>query len=315
MKSSLAWLLAMALFWSGLGLKAQDSIYKMATWRTQQQVGLGSHYAWSEFQYERDTVLSGETYWVFDELIKNEFFGTWTQYHRKSILQIDSGVIRYWDHVEQKAFTYMDFNALPGDEWVITASDPWDSNSVDGALFRVSSAGMDTIQGVPTRWIQGHMVDSNYYLTFQGKFYEFLGGSHGFLEDIIYYVPRGWSIEVSYRRKVCHENPLHGLVLGPAHLSSKCQLFDQLSLETPQFEGLTIYPNPSSKLLYLKGSLDQFTSFSLIDLSGCAVLNRPIKHPENGTMEVDISAMPAGVYTVQLQSTSGQMIYRRVVKY
>lgn len=315
MKTSLARLLSIALLWSGLGLKAQDSIYKMATWRTHQQVGLGSHYAWSEFQYERDTVLSGETYWVFDEFIKNEFFGTWTQYHRKSILQIDSGVIRYWDHAEQKAFTYMDFNALPGDEWVITASDPWDSNSVDGALFRVSSAGIDTIQGVPTRWIQGHMVDSNYYLTFHGKFYEFLGGSHGFLEDIIYYVPRGWSIEVSYRRKVCHENPLHGLVLGPAHLSSKCQLFDQLSLETPQLEGLTIYPNPSSKLLYLKGPLDQFASFSLIDLSGRAVLERCIQRYENGKLEVDISALPSGIYTLQLKSSAGPIVYRRVVKY
>lgn len=315
MKTSLSWLLTMALLWPSLGLKAQDSIYQMATWRTYQRGAHAFVDYWSEIQYERDTVLSGETYWVFNELTKEVLFGTWSQYNHPTILQIDSGVIRYWDHLQQRAFTYMNFNALPGDEWVIAAADPQDSTHPAGVHFKVDNVGIDTLQGVPTQWVQGHIADSNYFLTTEGKYYEFIGGPHGFLFDYIYYSPPGWSICLFPRQRLCHENPLHGLVLGPDHINSNCQVFDQLSSETEYLETLSIFPNPSSEVLYLEGPLDQFTSLRLIDLSGRSVVERSINQQENGKLALDIAGIPAGLYTLQLQSSSGSMVYQKIVKY
>jgi hypothetical protein len=80
-------------------------------------------------------------------------------------------------------------------------------------------------------------------------------------------------------------------------------------------EALTIAPNPSRDLVRISGEfpLETDLSLRLIDLSGKALWQRELTKGIVPAMEIDLQALPAGVYLLQFSGQSG-VFSRRVVK-
>lgn len=74
--------------------------------------------------------------------------------------------------------------------------------------------------------------------------------------------------------------------------------------------GFTIYPNPSSGRFNLSTSPDNFTSFDIVNLLGCKVMNRPIKRTET---EIDLSAQAPGIYFIRVYDNKEQFTTRKII--
>lgn len=78
---------------------------------------------------------------------------------------------------------------------------------------------------------------------------------------------------------------------------------------------LTIYPNPTSNILYLKVNEPVSNGrLTLYDLTGRQVFNRQAALDVEGLIKIDISNLPDGFYTIVLQSSTA-IWERKVMKY
>ena len=74
-------------------------------------------------------------------------------------------------------------------------------------------------------------------------------------------------------------------------------------------ENLSIFPNPTSGIVYLQG-LSGNGTLQVIDIQGRTILQQKISDTEN---KVDLSAFPAGIYLLKTQTSQG-ISTRKVVK-
>lgn len=83
-----------------------------------------------------------------------------------------------------------------------------------------------------------------------------------------------------------------------------------IGLEEKLFSTLAIYPNPTSGTLHLNG-LPKGSSFQLLNVSGHLVLAANFNQ-ENETL--DVAHLPKGMYLLQIQTTSGERWFSKIVK-
>lgn len=70
---------------------------------------------------------------------------------------------------------------------------------------------------------------------------------------------------------------------------------------------VNIYPNPTTDLLYVDARHHNFTSITIMDLTGKAVLNTT-------STSIDVSTLDAGIYYIQLSDKDGLMHTQKFVK-
>ena len=80
------------------------------------------------------------------------------------------------------------------------------------------------------------------------------------------------------------------------------------SLEDLESEVLSLYPNPTEDVLTVEGFTGK-VNFTVSDTQGQVVLSRK----GEDTFEVDLSALPAGIYTLSLEN-KGNTVSKKVVK-
>ena len=78
--------------------------------------------------------------------------------------------------------------------------------------------------------------------------------------------------------------------------------------------GLAIYPNPSSSniTVEVKGNWSA-SAISLHSINGAQVLYQSVDNNFNGTMTIDVSAMPVGIYVLTMHTIDGSMARAKVV--
>lgn len=93
--------------------------------------------------------------------------------------------------------------------------------------------------------------------------------------------------------------------------TSECVTISGLGLELADFDSKTrIYPNPSNGLFTIDSELE-LQSVKIFSLSGTLVYEtRAVQN----TLEIDLSAMEAGVYLVEVQS-AGVTLNKRIIKH
>lgn len=105
------------------------------------------------------------------------------------------------------------------------------------------------------------------------------------------------------------------------HLSSVCALQDAvdevktwynnqstgIKEKTTYNYTINIYPNPTTGLLYVDARQHNFTSITIMDLTGKEVLN-------TSSTTIDVNILDTGIYYIQLKNKNGLMHTRKFVK-
>jgi hypothetical protein len=73
---------------------------------------------------------------------------------------------------------------------------------------------------------------------------------------------------------------------------------------------LTIYPNPTQGLLFLKGNMNEAITLSISDLTGKVVLS----NAKCSNQVIDLSKFPSGIYFVKI-SDGTKVLVKKVVKH
>lgn len=73
------------------------------------------------------------------------------------------------------------------------------------------------------------------------------------------------------------------------------------------------WPNPATDVLNISGN-GQKTDLRLFDVSGREVLRQSSQSGKEGLGEVDISALPTGIYILELTNTEGRRATERIIK-
>ncbi|MEL6812744.1 MAG: T9SS type A sorting domain-containing protein [Bacteroidota bacterium] len=82
-----------------------------------------------------------------------------------------------------------------------------------------------------------------------------------------------------------------------------------LNVSSPLMEGVTVWPNPSSSLLYVKGGED----LELIDISVWSLLGQRVGGATAGAKFMDVSTLAQGTYFLQITTKKGQ-IFKQIIK-
>lgn len=82
--------------------------------------------------------------------------------------------------------------------------------------------------------------------------------------------------------------------------------------ESPDRPEIVIYPNPSSKVLYIKFSPNAYSNstFQLINLSGNAVFETKVSNPE---LSLDLNGIPPGTFIYQWISKDNQLSSGKII--
>ncbi|MDY8134567.1 T9SS type A sorting domain-containing protein [Aquimarina sp. 2201CG5-10] len=88
-------------------------------------------------------------------------------------------------------------------------------------------------------------------------------------------------------------------------------IFNTLGIEENEAieQGWTLYPNPSTHLVYTKGAIQQLTKIEIFDIAGQLVLQQ-----NTSLDQVDVSHMESGVYMVKLYNKSHQQQIIKLIK-
>jgi hypothetical protein len=102
-----------------------------------------------------------------------------------------------------------------------------------------------------------------------------------------------------------------GLAISESFSSAEAATKNTLSVDDNQLltNTLTIYPNPAQDVLYIEFSNSQsITSVQVMDMNGRMVLTN------NGTKNIDITALQAGFYVVAVATEKGTVIQKFIKK-
>ena len=93
--------------------------------------------------------------------------------------------------------------------------------------------------------------------------------------------------------------------LGDGTLYSRvslCAIYDKLKIEEARENELLIYPNPTANALFINTDTEQSCDFEIIDMHGRIIQKGSM---EKGTIELDLSSRPIGIYIIRIISDNG----------
>lgn len=87
-----------------------------------------------------------------------------------------------------------------------------------------------------------------------------------------------------------------------------------VGINTPQQYSLSIYPNPATDILHIKGSGETDYNITIVDAIGKTVLGKQAKPGSGPEMTLDIHQLPPGTYFIAISAAAGLQYYSRFVK-
>lgn len=81
-----------------------------------------------------------------------------------------------------------------------------------------------------------------------------------------------------------------------------------LSLDSNSLDTFSIYPNPASDVLYLKGNIEELKSVSVHTLSGKKI------NVEMEVDKIDVSVLPVGLYFIEINTFGSQKYFQKFIK-
>ena len=89
----------------------------------------------------------------------------------------------------------------------------------------------------------------------------------------------------------------------------------QGNLGTPEIEAssLTVYPNPTSDILFLQldSDISDAANYSITDLNGRSIVREQLKA---STVQIDVSTLPAGTYIVKVQDKDNSLVQKITIQ-
>ncbi len=177
-------------------------------------------------------------------------------------------------------------NVSVGDSWSIRVPD---MNDEDTISVHVNSIDIVNINGVDLKRLQVSYVtqfDNMSNFSYDSEIIERIGDTH-YLFNL--------APEFSY---TCDESVITGLrcyedlnmPLYSTGLTSTCDFQAFVGIKEQEMDEQTVYPNPSSNVVYLSTGSDLEVFFEIVDLLGHSMLNGKT------TSEINISSLKSGSY-------------------
>lgn len=109
--------------------------------------------------------------------------------------------------------------------------------------------------------------------------------------------------------KIYHTRKLNGCT---GIDSSVINVPDITGLNQLKEYGLSVYPNPSSELLFIDNSNNAMMQYALVSIEGKAILNGML---QNGINKVDVSKIPSGTYQISFEKDGAKKWVSLVIQH
>lgn len=229
---------------------------------------------------------------------------TTAQYESYNMVKkLDAARQLQWQYVDTTAYWSLNrILPLPGGDYLLTGQHGWRSNpnnaSRCGALYRINSSGQLKWRRIYTPDTTLPMVIEPYDMALCGNGDLLVAGfSQDHSPNPTANIYQGWILKVDS----------NGCV-GP--LDPQCQASAGVAeVPLPRAEGPQVYPNPTTGVL--KINIGNSAKIIIQDLTGRLVHSASL---QAGTQELNLSALPAGMYLYQIQTQSDSAFSGKIVR-
>lgn len=263
--------------WSGLG----------ATWYYG-SIGLTSE-GYVKIENMGDTIIAGKLTDVLEKTAVYYDFPTQTYYTSmfgREFIYYENDIVYF--HRNGQFHTLYNFNAQPGEKWLIPANDICESDSVI-----VDSVTTVIINGFSLRRLFVHTTSDQFF--FSNELTEKIGASGYMLPEpsCVPDLDEGGGLR-------CFQDS--GFYYNIAE-NNDCDYITAAFSEKANSVKDKIFPNPSSGTFYFN-SKSNFLSVNVYDLLGHLLYKSELK-----ANSVDLNHLSAGCYLLQLQSREGTTVH------
>lgn len=265
----------------------KEGIWKYSTYNYE----YGQHFYGTATQHYKLDTSTGYMAYVSGNITRMQYISNKSYYEKNKRIYFNTG---------SKFELVFDFNLTVGDSFIIPQYYRIYADSI-GVVIQ-DFAAMDPANPYPNRRVLGIIAlnSSSPYVTSTNYWVEGIGNVSS--QVGIDHPTWNWTVSGTIDFKCLHSN----------NTSYPCQNAITLPGQKTNLMELSVYPNPSSKLLNLEGINFPFESIQIINKRGQEV-NMNFKFNEI-TNQIDISELPIGLYFLIIKTQDGQYFSERVVK-
>ena len=288
------------LFSISLSISAQTFAPAGAKWQYTYSEYLADGYI--EYRYTHDSIINGQ---LTQALLRTEYMYKWP-----GVLDTISSGFEYVYSDSNKVYNYRygkfyvlyDFNAQPGDWWIISGFDPLMGCDSTGKV-KVDSIDFVITNSDTLKRMYLSPKDSSHW-AFTGPVIEKVGCTSYMFPIVIYFC--GAVYEAYYGPLRCYQDDAFGVY--DAGVVDSCNHIDVLSIEDnpPDVLNVSIFPNPTSGQI----NLNTTKRIEKIELYNC--VGDLIRQFESDN-SVYVGNMRNGLYILILTSVDGSMIVKKLI--
>ncbi len=267
--------------------------------------------------YTGDTIINGKQLktlsdqlyrakYVFPNGIPTQVLDTIVPFGRYFLQISGDSIIHYlpaYDTVPERSYLLYNFGAEIGDEWDIL---PYGAEICPYSKLKVTDKGVDTLSGIPVRWIFVQPVDSSAY-GILGKINEYFGPTNSTMFPWYLSDCTGDIIETGSCYIRCFSDGVveyHG-----NQLNAVCNPLSGISELLPASTQFTIYPNPSQGITNINPSNTTYSyNLTVYDMAGRQLQSA---NGLKGNYQLETEALPKGIYTLRIEQT-GKLYYHKL---
>ena len=185
---------------------------------------------------------------------------------------------------------------------------------------RVSTNGIAFPQQFPsfgTTWVRIQRIGHSFrmYVSQNGFAWQYIGVSNVMMADCIEVGVVSTNYNVNASSTAVFDNVF---ITAAAPLAAEEEIGDDLHVEfenATDNESISVYPNPTSGKINIEvmSERDELVDIQVINALGQPVKSLSLNPTETFRAEVDLSGMPAGMYSVHFQKADGTTHVERVV--
>jgi len=255
-----------------------------------------------KINYTEDAVIDGH---VCQKLVPVSYRFTSDQYHNIIFLGTATLPYQYTYSSGDTVFYYKNssfyilynFGAQPGDTWNLGT----DTNSwlCSDSYALVDSIGTININGNIYRWLSLSYLN-NSSVVLSGKAIERFGSTGGYLFPVLNNCDTTIFVDFDIISFACYQDSTFQLY----NVTGKdCEYL--LSIENYKGLEFSIYPNPTSGIIQVKGNV--IKTIEVYDYTGNKVLER------NDSGKIDLGGEPDGLYLLKIETDYGE-INKKIIK-
>lgn len=220
----------------------------------------------------------------------------------------EAGRVYFYDEESGSFGLLFDFTKGAGESWWMPVCSQWNGIPADSMQVFVDSVGFTDINGVPIRTQYVTWTHPWYPYTAHTKVYEGIGNAP---VPYFFWGSYGLAVNVFLHTFNCYESPEHGIFNFVG--GQPCGIYTTAEKAKPAAEKLWLHPNPANEYVIIRFPFRGAGRLILYDALGRVLAVQPFDDlPEVWTY--DVSALPAGMYLLQCESTTRVSAAARLVK-